>query len=170
MNTKTKDQDYQNLSIEEKLGFIDNKMKSILENMGYKINKFKLKPKDPSEFLFFKEPNIIILKEDKIDDDKNYVKSLQYFLSIFNKEKAIFDNNKIIMIYLLPFPIHHLMTFIIQLSYFFPIEIYFPQTQIDEYNLKEIESLGDDEHNKGYLKIGNLEEAAKNKYIEKLNN
>jgi len=159
---------YQEMTLNEKLDFIDKKMKELLENMGYTINKFKVKPKDPSEFIFLKKPNIIILKEDKIEDDKNYVKSLHYALSIFHKEFRIFKNDKLIFIHLMPFPIHHLITFLIHLSYYFPIEIYFPQEQIEKFQLKEIETLEDDEYNKGYLKIGNLEEAAKNKYIEKI--
>ena len=159
--------DYHSLSDLEKIEFIDNKMKEILKSLGYKLNIHKLKPKDPSEFIFFKKPNIIILKEDKISDDHNYVQALHYALGILQKEFEIFKNDKLIFIHLMEFPIHHLITFLIQLSYHFPIEIYFPQEQINKFSLKELENLEDDEHQKGNLKIFNLDDAVKNKYLEK---
>jgi len=139
MKRMNKNDEYYNLSIDDKMDFIDDKMEDILKSFGYGISKFQLKPKNPSKFIFFKKPNIIILKEDKISDDENYIKSIYYTLSILNKEFKIFKEDKLVFIYLMEFPIHHLITFFIHLSYYFPIEIYFSQEMIDKFNLKNLE-------------------------------
>ena len=138
--------DYKNLNDISKIKYIDNKMEEILKPFGFKIQKVSQRPREIEKFLFFKQPNIFILKEDKISDKYNYVYSLKFFIYAIYKEfdfqtkireKEI---DKLVFIYLMEFPIHYLIVFLIQLSYKIPIEIYFPQSQIDKYKLKELET------------------------------
>ena len=161
----------------EKLKDLDKNINNFLSDFNLTLKNYKIKSIDPSEFIFFKEPNILFLHQTEVKDKVNYVKSIQYFLNYLNETIELFKEEKLIFIYMMEFPVHYIMLYLLQLSYEYNIEIYFLQEDIDEYNLKDLEDLESEDlenldklNNKprsGSLKIFNFEKAIENNYLKK---
>jgi len=191
MNSNTKNTQNTQFNF-DKINELDDKLKDILEkDFNVKLEEHYLKPKKIEEYIMFKKPNILYLIESEIKDDIDYVKPLKRFLQYLDEELNALNQEKLIIIFFMEFPIHNLITYLALVNKRLNLELYFEKEIIEKYNLKKLEEdldlfheddipdevfdmpqfqdLEKDKNDKGIInkiKVFDFEEAVKKNFIE----